>query len=319
MEERKMSGAHKPREEFVNQLELHLRADLRRRALGASVHTWMPQSRIAVAVGIGAIAVVSMALGAGVVAAAYEARLSEQRDLLLATFEQRAIIAKSRLALAQKRLTDLQQRVSIGIEPQESVRDAQLKVTEGEAELKSIELDIAEIRATGREPTNALSAPLISGRDFVTERLRVEMSVPAAALLLEKLQAAAARTRFGVGLADTTEVEAAGTRLIEVESAIEVFKRKIGIRETFLKGGLPSAAADLRGLEAETDLRRRTLAHQIDSARRHVQDIKGKIDIGTANPLNLAEAELRLQELQLAMTKADYDLLLIRKQLEAAK
>lgn len=36
---------------------------------------------------------------------------------------------------------------------------------------------------------------------------------------------------------------------------------------------------------------------------------------GTANPLNLAEAELRLQELQLEMSRADYDLLLIRKQL----
>jgi hypothetical protein len=44
-----MSGPHEPREEFVNQLELRLRADLRRRDLRSGAHTWMPQSRVAAA------------------------------------------------------------------------------------------------------------------------------------------------------------------------------------------------------------------------------------------------------------------------------
>lgn len=310
-----MSAPHKPREEFVNQLELHLRADLRRRNLAAKTHGWIPQSRLAVAVAIGAIAIVSMAAGAGVVAAAYEARLSEQRDLLLGTFEQRSVIAKQRLALATEQLRDVQSRVEVGIEPQETVLAAQVKVTEAEAELKSIDLDIAEIRATGREPMNALSAPLIAGRDFVTERLRLEMSVPAAALEAQKAQARAARSRFEVGMADATEVGAAETRTIELESAVEVFRRKLGIRQTFLKGGLTAAVADLRGLEAETDLRRTALARRIDFARRQVRDLQARIEVGTANPLNLAEAKLRLLELELQMSRADYDLLLIRKQL----
>ena len=111
-----------------------------------------------------AIVIVSMAMGGGVVAAAYQARLSEQRDLLLGTVEQRAAIAKQQLALATEQLQNMRQRVSVGTEPQESVADAQFKVSEAEAELKSIELDIAEIRATGRAPLSALSAPPISDR-----------------------------------------------------------------------------------------------------------------------------------------------------------
>jgi outer membrane protein TolC len=315
MEKPNMSAAHKPREEFVNQLELHLRADLRRRDLAAKTHRWIPQSRLGVALAIGAIAIVSMVTGAGVVAAAYEARFSEQRDLLLGNFEQRAVIAEVRLALVKQQLRDLQQRVSVGIEPQETVLDAQATVTEAEAELKSINLGIAEIRATGREPMNALSAPLISGRDFVTERLRVEMSVPAAALEAEKARSRAARSRFEVGMADATEVGAAETRTIELESAVEVFRRKLGIRQTFLKGGLTAGVADLRGLEAETDLRRTALARRIDFARQQLRDLQARFEIGTANPLNIAEARLRLQELELEMSKADYNLLLVRKQL----
>ena len=310
-----MPGAHEPREEFVNQLEHLLRADLRRRDLAAGGHTWWPQSRAGFALAAAAVAIVSMALGGGVVAASYEASLSEQRELLLSTFEQRAVLAQQRHALATQRLRDVQQRVSIGVEPQESMTDARIRVSEAEAELKSIELDIAEIKATGREPMNTLSAPLVSGRDFVTERMHVEMTVPAAALGAEKARVQTARTRFEVGLTKAIEVEEAESRLIDLESAVEVFQRKIAIRQTFLKGGLPGPEADLRGLEAETDLRRTALARRIGVARKHVTDLKGRIETGTANSLNLAEAELRLQELQLEMSKADYELLLIRKQL----
>jgi hypothetical protein len=42
---------------------------------------------------------------------------------------------------------------------------------------------------------------------------------------------------------------------------------------------------------------------------------EARINVGTANPLNLAEAELRVQELQLKMSKVGYELLLIRSQL----
>jgi outer membrane protein TolC len=310
-----MSRPHEPREEFVNELERRLRADLRRRDLAPGAHTWMPQSRIAAALAIAAVVIVSMALGGGVVAAAYEARLSEQRDLLLATVQQRAAIAKQRHSLASQQLREVQKRVELGIEPRESVTDAQFKTHEAEAVVRSIELDIAEIQATGREPVRALTAPLVSGRDFVTERWRVEMSVPMAALELEKARVQAARTRFEVGVADAVDVEAAGTRVIELQTAIEVFQRKIEIRQAFLKGDLPAAVAELRGLETETYLRRTALARRIEFARRQLKEMKARIEIGTLNPLNLAEAELRLQELQLEMTKADYDLLLIRKQL----
>jgi outer membrane protein TolC len=310
-----MSAAHEPRQEFVNGLELLLREDLRRRSLPARTGRWLPQSRFAAALMIAAVAIVSMVVGGGVVATAYEVRLNEQRDLLLDTFEQRAVVAKQRLALAMQQLRDVQERVSVGIEPQDAVRDIRYRVTEAEAEVKSVELDIAETRATGREPMHALSAPLMAGRDFVTERWRVEMAVPAAALSLEKLRAQAARTRFDVGLGNTMEVDAADTRVIELEAAVEAVERKIGIRQAFLKGRLAAAVAELRGLEAEADLRRSALARRIDLERRQVEDLKARINVGTANPLNLAEAELRLQELQLKMSKAGYDLLLIRKQL----
>ena len=311
-----MSGAHEPREDFVNQLELRLRADLRHRRLAAArPRMWIPQSRWALAGLVLAVSTGSMAMGGGIVAARYEARFSEQREMLLETFQQREILARQRLALATQQLRSVQQRVSVGIDPPDAVSEVQVRVTGAEAEVKSIELDIAEIRASGREPMHLPSAPLVSGRDFVTERWKVEMAVPMAALAVERARVQAARGRVDVGMANPTEVEAMATRVIELEAAVETFQRKLELRQAFLKGGVAPATADLRGLEAETDIRRRTLLHRIEAARRRVQELKGKIQVGTANPLELGEAELHLQELELGVKKADYELLLIRKQL----
>ena len=159
MEERTMSSrGHEPREEFVDELESRLRADLRRQRLASSARSWswMPQSQWSAGLALGAVMVVSMALGGGVVAATYEARLGEQRDVLVAAFDQRFAIAQQRLALAKRQLQDAEERVSIGMAEPETVRDLRFKVNEAEAELRSIGLDIEEIRATGREPMHSL-------------------------------------------------------------------------------------------------------------------------------------------------------------------
>jgi outer membrane protein TolC len=310
-----MSSRHEPREAFVSQLEDRLRAELDRPRLAPPAPGWMPRSRLGLALATAAVVIVSMAMGGGVVAAAYEAQQNELRDMLVGTFEQQAAIAAQRLDMARRQLRVAEDRLAVGLEGQAAVGDARLKVSEAEAALRVIELDLAEVRATGREPMKTVSAPLVSGRDFVLERWQVEMSVPAAALELAKRNVQAAKTRFDVGLANAVDVEAAGTQQIELESAIQLIQEKIRIRQAFLRGGMNATVADLRVLEAETVRQRTALARRIDFARRQMDDLRIRMEIGTTNRLEVAEAEVRLQELQLALTKADYELALIRRQL----
>jgi outer membrane protein TolC len=299
----------------VSQLEDRLRAELDRPRLAPPAPGWMPRSRLGLALATAAVVIVSMAMGGGVVAAAYEAQQNELRDMLVGTFEQQAAIAAQRLDMARRQLRVAEDRLAVGLEGQAAVGDARLKVSEAEAALRVIELDLAEVRATGREPMKTVSAPLVSGRDFVLERWQVEMSVPAAALELAKRNVQAAKTRFDVGLANAVDVEAAGTQQIELESAIQLIQEKIRIRQAFLRGGMNATVADLRVLEAETVRQRTALARRIDFARRQMDDLRIRMEIGTTNRLEVAEAEVRLQELQLALTKADYELALIRRQL----
>ena len=310
-----MSNRHEPGDAFVTGLEDRLRAQLARRAATPTAPRWIPQSRPGLALAASALVLVSMAIGGGMVAAAYQAQQNELRDMLVGTYQQRLELAAQRAGLARQRLGEAEARVATGLETPANARDARLKLAEAEAELRLMQIDLDEVRAAGREPMKTVSAPLVSGRDLVSDRWRVEMSANAAALALAKLDAQAAAVRFDVGMANTDDVERARARQIELESAIQLAQQKIAIRQTFLSGGIVATAADLRVLEADTDQRRAALARRIDFARRHMNDLKARVEIGTLSPLEVAETEVRLMELQLALKKAEYDLALIRQKL----
>jgi hypothetical protein len=310
-----MSGAHQPREAFVDRLEAQLRAELRRGDSSPGGFWWLPRSRAAFAAGMAAVVVISMAVGGGAVAAAYEARLSEQRETLVSTLQQRAAIAHQRLELVRKQLESVRQRVSVGIEPPRSILEAEVRVKEAETALKLVQIDIEEVKATGQEPKHAVSSPLVAGRDFVLERWQVEQALPTAALSLETTRLQEARGRFEIGTANPRELDDLAVRIAELEVAVKTVQQKIALRQAFLKGGVPAAAADLRGLEVETEGRRLALARRIAVARKQLDNLRSRVEVGTANPFQVAEAELQLQEMQLTLTKADYDLLLIRKQI----
>jgi hypothetical protein len=106
--------------------------------------------------------------------------------MLVETFEQRREILRRQLALTSQQLRAEEERVAVGIGNPARVREARLKVAEAEAEVRLVEIDLVEIRAAGREPMTSVSAPLVEGRDLVTDRLRVARSVRAAALELER-------------------------------------------------------------------------------------------------------------------------------------
>ncbi len=313
-----MYGKHEPREEFIERLEERISAEARHRrrpGQAASWTRWMPHRPIPAALAVAALVFVSMGIGGIVVAAAYQAQTNEQRDLLASTYQRRVELAKQRLSIARQQLQTAQERFSLGIEGQEAVLEGQFKVAEAEAQLGTIELQLAEIRMTGREPVGEVSSPLVSGRDFVSERWRIEVSVPAAALRLEKTRLANAQRRVAVGMANNVDVEVSQIRIIEIEAAIEACQRKIDIRQRFLKREMDATLADLRVLEGEAEQRRTTLEPRLKLERKQANDVAARVEIGTATRVELAEAQLRVKELELDLSKAEVDLAVIRRQI----
>lgn len=275
----------------------------------------MPRWRLKAAVGVAALVLVSMAIGGAVVAAAYQAQGNELRDLLSAGYERRADLARQRLALAREQVQTEQQRVAIGLGNQEAVLAAGVKVAEAEASLKVIDLQIQEIRIAAREPLGDVSSPLVSGRDFVTERWKIEASVPAAALEFEQGHLRGTEQRVAVGLANMSDVEISRARILELEAGIEAFHRKIDVRQRFLKGELDAAMADLRMLEGDAEQRRKALVPKIELARKTVAGIDARIQVGMAQTVERTDARLRVLQLETELARLDNELAVIRRQI----
>jgi hypothetical protein len=313
-----MPDTHAPRDEFVQRLAEQIRVEFRRRPSpvhGSRWTQWLLQSPVKAAAAVALLVVLSMSLGGIVVAAAYQVQNNEQRAVLIANFEQRAALAAQRAAMAAEEVRNAQQRVSVGIEGQDAVFEARAKLAAAEAESQSIQLQLVEIRQTGREPLNGVSSPLVSGRDFVTERWKIDMIAPVAALDLEKARLQAAERRVAAGIANPLDVQASRTRLLELEAAVDAFHQKIDVRQRFLKREMDAMMADLRVLEVEAQQQRRTVEPRIDLARTVLEDLRAKVQLGTVPTVELAAAELRLRQLELDSLKAALDLALIQRQI----
>ena len=314
-----MRDTHVPDLEFVERLESQIGADVRRRNRYADMprwSRWLAQSPLKAAVAVTLLILMSMGVGGIVVAAAYQAQSNEQREAMKARMAQRVSLAQQRLGLANEALKTAERQASVGVEPQETALEARFKVSEAEAQLQSLQLDAAEVDATGRDPLTVVSAPLVGGRDFVSEHWKVEMRVPMAALDAEKSRLQILQRRVAVGAASNLDLEMSRTRVAELESSIQSWQTRLNIRGRFLRKDIDGPLADLYVLEAEAVQRRQTIAPRLELAQKVFKDMRARVEIGTAATLDVSQAQLKLKEIELDLLKADVDLGVIRRQID---
>jgi len=311
-----MSGPHEPRDEFIRALESRVGAAARHRGPSADVPRWIPRSRPLLAlVLIGGVAV-SMAAGGSVVALAYQAQTGEARQMLEMSYKQRAVLARDQHVMAMKLLQAIQQRVAVGAASTMDLLDGQLKVAAADADLRSVELQVEEVRLTGHEPVTQVSAPLVSGRDFVSERWRIELSVPTAEFQAEQTRMKHAEARVSLGMIDSFEIEPIRARLKELEFAMDGYRRKLDFRQKFLNKSIDAGLADLRVMEVEADQRMKILMSKIQVGLRALARLKARVAVGAAQSLEFAAAELELRQMDVEVSKAQYDLALIRQKID---
>lgn len=278
--------------------------------------TWALKSPMRVALSIGAIVVVSMAAGGAVVAAAYQSQSNERREVIAASYASRLALAQRQLVIAADALKTAKRRVAVGLATNAELMDEEFKVVEAEAVVRTVQLQLEEIRLTGQEPVTAVSAPLVDGRDFVSERWQAEMLVPEKALEMQRHRQRDAERRFSIGVADALEIEIASARATELGAALNGFKQRLEIRRRFVNKEIDATQADLRILEAEAFQRRATLATQHEMAQREVDRVAARVKKGLATEVELAQANLKLLSLHVDLQKAELDYTLIRMRLK---
>lgn len=299
---------HDPRPEFLGHLAWQTRTALRReerfaRPTRGALPGWSGKLRTL------ALVAASVLGGAATVVAAERLQDRREAELLLAGVEVRIETAALRLDHARVEADRSRALHEAGVIPDTEISGLEAEAGRAEEELRRLELDRAEIMASGRGPRDDLAAPLAGGRDYVSERLDL-----GAAGLREALDAARRRAeRIGMlhatGLVPDGTVREAELEAALVERDLSLLEQRLRLRHEHLAGATSPEQVELLGMRAETLARAEQAGLRLDNARRTHELLEERVRSGLVNSsearrseleLREVEAELRLTQLELA-------------------
>jgi hypothetical protein len=303
-----MIQEHQPDPEYLSHLEWQVRTSLRRKDRFA-----LPVTRSGGKSGRTiALIALSAFLGAGAVVATDEVQQSRAQEVLLVRVLGQQRIAALQMEMALANLDDIQRQFDDGFIGREQRLGAELPVREAEAHLAILQLDEEEIRSSGRAPQNEISAPLVGGRDFVTERLLVQVAAAQERLSTVEERRDWMLEAVDAGLVEPREAEQFRPPLIEMEAEIAGMYERIALRLRFVSGELTpgEAEAELEMMDTRVQLQRLELMQQRIS--QEVRSVEEAVDRGLVHESQLERMRFRLMQVEFEMEMLRETLALLR-------
>jgi len=259
-----MNTTHRPDPEFVGNLEHELRSTIRRQERfhnGASVrasvirrHRWTT----------GLVALAAMCIGsAGTAAVTHQVRL-HTADLIIARSEAHLEFANARRDFFLEKMQRTESLDANGLISTGEVESMRLELAQVEAVAAARALDVEESQITGREPDDSLSAPLLWGRDFVTERLELRRAVLLQRVALFDEQA----SRHGL---DGSESSKMAAKQEAAQTALSIVEERLALRQGFLSGARTARQVEFAHMQL-------SVKPQQEMASRRMNEMQQKMD-----------------------------------------
>ena len=252
---------------------------------------------------------VSLALGAGAVLAADRLRDLREREILIARAELLIDVQRARLA---RRATESERRERLhaaGVLGTEELAATRFEREEAQYELRRLELDGEEVRASGREPDDELDAALASGRDFVLERCGLELEWLRLRRTAIADECQLQRARIDAGAASESGLNRAQAELARVDASLAGVQRRIDLRRDFLTGALGREQVRLHGLRAAAETARESARAALTALEPELSCWRELVEGGFAPASDTSlveeraalEAEVELAELEIEL------------------
>jgi len=294
-----IDNMHGPTGDFREHLEWEVVSAFRRQQRSnASRHTrslhWLRAA---------AVVIVSAALGASATLASAQIRTDARRDSLLNAARADATLAATRVQIARAELADVTRKVSAGVVDASEQASAQTELRWMEAMAARVQYNIEEITAGGQAPRDDLTAPLVKGRDFVKDRLQLDLAVAQQQLTKREsaLSESERRVRAGVE-SDLMRLDAEGS-VMRARANLAVLAERLNLRQEFLQRGT-SADALARKLD-EFQLQQDVMVGQseLSAARARLDLVERQQRLGMASDVELLRAQLSVKESELNLQR----------------
>jgi hypothetical protein len=299
-----MSNIYEPDSRYLERLEWQLSSEYRRanRLKAASGRIAVPRRMAAISLAVGILMT-----GVAVTKAADLIKDSWRKKIEIARAETAVELKRVHLGSIREMASRMKMRAAEGLIREDEYRSIDLAAMNAELDLKRSLSNLEEVKTSGQPPRNELSAPLVDGRDFVSERLNIEEE----GIELDREQLRIQQERLN-RLLEQNLVR--GDEMVQLQAAIDNRKmmidkiqRKLDLRARFLSGEITAQKMEIedRMIEAERNLRLaqskvESLKEQLD--RLEVLEARGAISPMEVSrlryALDAAQAERKLAALE---------------------
>jgi len=295
--------SHEPTPEFRAHLEWQIETALRRETrLSAPVSGRVHQ------VGLVLIVLAALATGGVVGIASGRVQDARQRDQLIEAANSEESVVRLRLELAQANFQDSRKRFDAGTVGRETVLAAEQQMRAMMLALARIQLDIDEIRTTSATPRNDLDAPLVGRRDFVRERLELDLQAAQYAMESAEKSAVQAAERFKVGVAPKAPQLQAEADLAQARARMQQLMVTIELRQRYLRGEIKREALAPAARRSELSLQLASTQREIELVGARVGELRRQVAVGQASELDLKRSEVDLLEKQLDLKRIQQEI-----------
>lgn len=294
-----MISPHAPTPEFRSFLETEITRSFQSEA---RIHSPSPRVRRH---RVRRVATVLAAIAFGVLAGAAPTQVQDarQREQLITAIQAELQLAGMRLDLARTEFQDAQTKFEVGLIGAATLAAAEVELREMELAVARLRLNQEEVRATAAPPSDDLSAPVVGSRDFVSERLKLDLAQAQQRLtsLERTLEEVQRRERTGAASKlSLLEVEAQTT---QAKRDLQLLAAKFNMRRDFLE-------RDLSAQQVEHDLQRLELQIQAAAARemqelsqQRLTNLRRLQEVGGVDQLEVKRAELEFLERQMELQR----------------
>jgi hypothetical protein len=294
-----------PTPEFRAHLESEIsRAYRRQIRLGAPGPAREPRRGRLRAVGLLAICV-AVGTASGIVSA--QARDFARRDSLLEAARAELAIMALRLDIARAQFESASQKARIGALDGQGVASAESELRSMETRAARAKLNIEEIEVSSQAPRDELSAPLVNGRDFVTERIRLDLVNAQQQLTLAEGAVGTIEGRVRAGAVSELSRGEAQVHVERARRALAVLAERLSLRREFLEKATPADELSRRLEAAQLRQDVRVAEQALALARARAANVDRQRAVGAATELDALRARMdvmeREVELSLLMTQ----------------
>ena len=302
--------SHEPSAEFRAHLEWQIETAMRRESrLAEPVTASAPAGWLRTAI----VVLVALAIGGAAGIASERVQDAKTRDQLIENAKSELALMQMRVEMARGEYQDARRRFEMGAADNDAVARAERQLRAMESALNRLKLNIEETERTSAPPRDELNAPLVSDRDFVRDRLKIELATAQQELAAAEEGVAKAKARFHAGLVPPAALLQADSHLALAKHHMQELRLRLELRQKYLQDQMNVEELTASMRRAQLSLDAELTKEQLEAAKRRLGDVRRQVEIGIATPLDLKRGEIEILELEVKLKNIQQQLAAIRK------